>query len=544
MLESARLAIARWIAPRSRETRPIVVGSTIAEFQKRMYASARSSRLTGGWMTSNSSADSELATSVTTLRSRARQLVRDASYAKRAKVIVVNNVIGSGIGMQAQVMTSRDALNDRVNDDIESAWERWARGNSCHTGGTLHFADLERAGMGGVFEAGEVLIRKHYRKFGDSEIPFALELIEPERLADEFVSPTGSMTPLPGNLLRMGIEVDPFFRPVAYFIRPRHLGEIFVGEKIDGTIERVPAEQIIHLRVVDRWPQCRGEPWLHSVVRKLNDMDGYSEAEIIAARGAASYMGWIETPEGTDDATGEEQADGSQELELSPGLFARGAPGEKMQWFAPNRPNTALDPFMRYMLREVAAGVGVSYESLSRDYSQSNYSSSRLALLDDRDLWRTLQLWFIRSFRERIHGEWLRQAVLAGAISSIPIGQYAADPRKFEAIKFKPRGWSWIDPQKEVEARKTAVRCGFDTITNVIAETASGRDVEDIMRERQREQKMAKEFGLEYDTDVLEVAPAETTPTPSSSQDQPTETLTSGAKVAAGGRVVYFGEHG
>ena len=46
---------------------------------------------------------------------------------------------------------------------------------------------------------------------------------------------------------------------------------------------------------------------------------------------------------------------------------------------------------MRFMLREIAAGTGVSYESLSRDYSQSNYSSSRLALIDDRDLWRVFQ---------------------------------------------------------------------------------------------------------------------------------------------------------
>jgi hypothetical protein len=54
-----------------------------------------------------------------------------------------------------------------------------------------------------------------------------------------------------------------------------------------------------------------------------------------------------------------------------------------MDFVNPNRPNSTLDPFMRFLLREIAAGVGVSYESLSRDYSQSNYfKSSRL--IDDR----------------------------------------------------------------------------------------------------------------------------------------------------------------
>jgi HK97 family phage prohead protease len=134
------------------------------------------------------------------------------------------------------------------------------------------------------------------------------------------------------------------------------------------------------------------------------------------------------------------------------------APGEKWETHSPNRPNTALDPFMRYMLREVAAGTGVSYESLSRDYSQSNYSSSRLALLDDRDLWKMLQQWFIRNFREPLHREWLQAAVLAGAMPGIALAEYALDRAKFEAARFKPRGWSWVDPTKEVAAPRKPSR--------------------------------------------------------------------------------------
>jgi predicted nucleic acid-binding Zn ribbon protein len=63
----------------------------------RMYAAAKQSRLTMGFGNSTTSADSELSTSLPTLRARSRQLIRDAAYAKRAKVIVVNNVVGPGI---------------------------------------------------------------------------------------------------------------------------------------------------------------------------------------------------------------------------------------------------------------------------------------------------------------------------------------------------------------------------------------------------------------------------------------------------------------
>lgn len=486
MLEKLRNRIARAIAPR-----PPQRGGM------RMYHAARASRLTGS-SPSNTSADGELVTSLTALRGRARQLVRDASYAKRGKVIVVNNVIGAGIGMQGQVRTVRDELAKAVNDAIEYEFCEWSRPEHCHTGGALHFHDFERAAMGQVFEAGEVFIRKHYRAFGGSRVPFALELVEAERIADDMQP--GPVNP--GNTVRMGVEVDPFYRPVAYWIRERHPSEFRLGVQYSDRLERVPAEQILHLKITDRWPQTRGEPWLHAVIRRLQDMDGYSEAEIVAARGAASYVWWIKTPE--DPASPLVPADpttGDKEFSVEPGMAKHLAPGEDIISNNPNRPNPAMDPFMRYMLREVASGIGTSYESLSRDYSQSNYSSSRLALLDDRDLWRYFQAWFIRSFREPLHRQWLQQAVFARAISVIPVEAYANDAERYQQVRFKPRGWSWIDPSKEVDAYVKAIRNGLTTTADVIAKTGDGLDIEDVLEGRKQELEMMEALGLVFDTD-------------------------------------------
>ena len=276
MFKQFRRKLARWIAP-------------VQKAQTRQYGMAKGGRLTAGWGQSTTSEDAELSSSLRKARDRSRELIRDAAYAKRAKVIVQNNVIGPGIGMQAKVMTSRGELNDRINDQIESAWEAWCCASSCHTGGTLHFSDLERQCMGQVFEAGEIFVRKHMRKFGDSAVPFALEVIEPERIADD-VTPTMTNA----TRTRLGIETDEFHRPVAYLIRTMHPGELRFNADQASAIERVPADQIIHLRIVERWPQTRAMPWMHAAARKLNDMDGLTEAEITAARGAACYMGFIQ----------------------------------------------------------------------------------------------------------------------------------------------------------------------------------------------------------------------------------------------------------
>lgn len=487
--------------------KPVAAPRGSPRLQKRMYANAIPSRLNQGFPSYNSSADSELVTSLRNLRSRSRMLVRDAPYAKRAKRLIQNNVVGTGVRLQSTVLNARNTLNERVNTGIECAFKHWMHAPRCHTGGELHFHDFERQLLGQVFEAGEVFVRMHRSKFGDSEVPLALELIEAERLVEGYASP--AVGTIPGNVqIRMGIEVDNFRRPVAYWIRDLHPGDVRMDVERTDSVERVPASDIFHLRVIDRWPQTRGEPWLHAAAGKLQDMNGYSEAEIIGARAAANYLMTIESPE-SPDAMADQQPDGDYQMGLEPGSVMRITPGEKATFISPNRPNSALDPFMRYMLREVAAGIDVSYEGLSMDYGQGNYSSMRIAMLTDRDVWRALQQWYIRTFRHRLHLEWLQAAVLAKAIPEVEPQQYALDIKKFSAAIMRPRGWSWIDPTKEVAAYQAAVKAGFTTVAAVIQQTGAGDDLEDILVARADELETMKELKLAFDTSPEVYVPAE-----------------------------------
>lgn len=463
----------------------------------RQYAAARSNLNTLGFGGTTTSADTELHASLTALRNRSRQMVRDSGYARRARNLVVNNVIGSGVGMQAQVMSSRDRLRTAVNDSIEQAWHEWCAADSCHTGGVLHFGDLERAAMAQVFEAGECLIRAHEVAMGASRVPLALELIEAERIADGIADP-GAVAP--NAELRMGWEVDRRFgRPLACWVRRRHPGDL--RDTVGGDlVERVPAAQLFHLKITWRWPQTRGEPWLHATVRKLDDMAETTQLEMTAARGSAAYFATIYTEDA--EPADDEEEDGTQIMQLDPLTIRKLPPGDRLDFHAPNRPNSQLDPFLRMMLREAAAGTDLSYASLSGDYSQTNYSSSRLSLLDDRDVWRVLQQWWIRSFRLPLHKMWLARAVMARAVD-LPVSEYALNMAKFEAVKFKPRGWTWVDPTKEVGAFKEGIRGGLTTLTDVIASTGEGRDIEDFIATRKRELQLLEEAGIEVDTTVV-----------------------------------------
>lgn len=470
---------------------------------KRAYAGASMSRLNSDWTALNTSADSEIITSLRILRARSRELLRDNEYAKAAVRTIKNNVIGSGVGMQAQVVTAGGKLLDKVNDNIEAAWEEWTDKDTCDPAGKLGFADMERLIMGSIPENGEVLVRKVRRPFGMGKLPYALELIEADRLVDQWSVARAEN----GNMIRMGVEQDSWGRPVAYWLYPHHPGDYQFSSFVASALIRVPAEEIIHLFIPERIGQTRGVPWFHATLKRLRHMQGYEEAEIVAARAAASIVGIIQSEEGLTPDLGSEEDGGADPhqaptLSMEPGTFQQLQPGETFTGFNPSRPNAGMDPFMRYMLRSVATGIGVSYASISSDYSQSNYSSSRLALLDERDLWRVLQGWLIRNFRMQVHRDWIEAAVLAGELT---MPDYYTNPKKYRAVRFKPRGWSWIDPVKEVTAYKAAVRAGFMTQADVIGLTSEHADLEDVLKQRRRELDRMEELDLVFDTDPAQV---------------------------------------
>ena len=63
-----------------------------------------------------------------------------------------------------------------------------------------------------------------------------------------------------------------------------------------------------------------------------------------------------------------------------------------------------------------------------------------------------------------------------------------------------PRGWGWIDPQKEVASAKEAVKAGFKTQSQIIAEL--GGDIEELLPARKNEVESAQQLGLVFDTDM------------------------------------------
>ncbi len=466
-----------------------------------MYAGARIGRTEAEWITQNTSIDAEVMSSLVKLRDRSRQLTRDNDHVQAIQRTIVNNVVGQGIKCRSQVKMKRGkggagaALNRPLNDQIAAAWNRWSRKENCDAAGKLCLDEIQRLAIASIFENGEVLLRFIFQPMGNSKVPLALEILEPDYLDETF---NLRIAPESGNEIRMGVEVNKWKRPVAYWFRMAHPGDMPLTSTQTGMRRRIPANEVLHLFVTKRAGQTRGVPWIHSAILNLHHLHGYEEAEVIAARATACMMGFIESPEGEAPADG--IVDGEKVTDMASGIFKYLAPGEKMNPMLPARPGGQFEPFVRAKLRTIASGNGVAYESVSGDYSQSNYSSSRLALVEIRDHWKILQSWLIAGMMQPIFERFLTLAVLSGEVK---IPDFETNEDAYIYPTWMPRGWSWVDPSKEVAADVAAVRAGFKTQTEVVAE--HGGDIEDLIDLRQHEIELAHESEIVFDSNPADV---------------------------------------
>ena len=476
---------------------PVIVLPERPRTVTRSYAGASMDQLSGGLQDSiNTSSDTEIMQALRVLRARSRELCRNNDYAKNAVRHLSINVIGTGVKMHPAIKTPAGELDKPLNDTIHKAWEQWMDADSCDVSGLLHLHDMEALIVKSLVENGEVLIRLHRAPFGDSRIPLGLQLIEADQLLDNWQTGRAEN----GNMIKMGVEIDRYNRPVAYWLYPVHPGDYLFQTYSPSAFIRVQAADIIHLYIPDRIGQSRGVPWMHTTIMRMKHIGGYEEAEIVRARASANVMGIIKSPEAP---TPELIENNLRQEYMNPGEIKHLLPGEEWDFANPSAPNPNAAPFVRLMLRGAMAGIGISYASGTGDYSDTNYSSSRLGQYSERDFFRVIQGFYIRRVRQRIHREFMTAAVLSGTVQ---IPGFYRDQRRYDTAQFRARGWGWTSPKDDVPAYKEARRAGFMTTAQIIAET-SGASVEigELYAHMAEENDLAEAHNLVLDSNPAQI---------------------------------------
>jgi lambda family phage portal protein len=452
------------------------------KLQKRGYDGTNMGRLFSDFVTSQKSADSEIRFNLRTLRDRCRELARNNEYAKRYIHLMKTNVVGErGATLQVKATNVDGSLDQIGNSIIEQEWRRWGRTGNCTVDGRFSFADAQAMVIESLARDGECLVRMV--NYDGNRERFALEFLEPDLIYEEKNEKLKN-----GHQIRMGVEMDQYRRPVAYHLLTDHPGDLEYSTYARRTI-RVPAEQVLHLYLPERAQQTRGTPWMSTAISALKMLHGYREAELVAARTAASKMGFFTSRAG-DGFQADDIENNVPIMEAEPGSFHQLPQGVEFQQFDPQHPTSAFSDFEKSILRGIASGLGVSYHSLANDLTQTSYSSIRQGAIEDRDFFRYLQQFMIEHFLMPVYRQWLSQTMTVGIVN-LPISKFD----KFaEAAMFRPRGFQWVDPQKEINAHVIALQNGLISMQDVA--TIYGRDVEETFAQIARDKQLAKDFDL------------------------------------------------
>ncbi len=435
------------------------------EWTARHYDAAQTGRRTSGWNRNTSDVNATVARSALELRLHARDLIRNSAWARRGVNVIANNTVGWGITPKPLVESGQAAK-------LSAAWKAWAESTRCDRDGRLTFAGMQRQVMTSVAESGDVFVRRWPLK--GAPVPFQLQLLEADYLD----------TSRSDDKTTYGIEFAADGSRAAYWLYSAH-----PGSGVSGIVsKRVPAEDILHVFRTERPGQTRGVSWFGPVIAALKDFDEYEDATLMKQK-VASMLAGVVTGVGDGSAMGAQSAADPLIETWSPGQMLYLQDGTAVTFSNPPAVNEH-DSYSKTNLRKICAGLGISVEELTGDYSQVNFSSARMSRLahyaNVKD-WRWNML--IPIFCD---GVWNWFTAFASGVA-VPV-EWTAPPMPM------------IEPDKEGLAYQRLIRVGAMTPSDMVREQGGDPDVH--WPAYAADLKNLDTLGIKLDSDVRAVSQA------------------------------------
>lgn len=463
------------LSPRTALRRAVARGALEAH-RAAAYEGASTGRRTDGWRARESSADTDILSSLSRLRARVRDLERNNPHARKARSVWTNNLIAWGIEPRPATGSTQ------MNDHIKALWEEFA--DTCDFDGQLDFAGLQELMVGTMVSGGEALIRRHLGPVTGARIPLQLQVMEGDHLD---LHKNGRLPN--GHRTVQGVEFDGQGRRAGYWMFPDHPGDQGIAASSIYRSERVPAGEIAHLYRKER-TQTRGVPWGASVVLDLRDLQDYNVAELVRKKTEACVvaivMGAEEGEEGI--APSVTDASGKPVEQFEPGLIAYAHGGKEVRFNTPSSAGGYAE-YRSASLHTVAAGYLVPYELLTGDLSEVNFASSRVGIIEYRRLVTSVQWVTIIPMALMPIWRWFCEACFLAGLIDQPEVPVEWDPPEFESI----------NPIDDANANLIRMRSGEMTLFEVIGQR--GLNPRKVLEEHREVARLMDEYGLVFDSD-------------------------------------------
>lgn len=489
------------------------------------------------------SADASTLPILDNIKGDTRTLTDRHGYAAGLIKTQVDAAIGTGLKLGAK--PNYKALNVSFEEAkewstlVENRFSLWAYDcdKSCNVQKRLNFDQMTRQVAGSYFASGEALAVAEFLR--SRTYRTAISLVDPDRL-DTPMKGIGEKT---GPEIRKGVELNNIGEPVAYWIRNKHrndyINQAYIITDNSNEYKRIRKAttfgrpNVIHIFEQQREGQTRGRPILSPVIERLEMLHEYQKQELQSAIIQNKFAVVITSDYPNSDIQNAVGGDSDKELKKllqdKVSYYKNGKadfggsrimqlfPGEEAKGIFPTNPSQNFVGFESSILRDVAAGVGMSYEAVSKDYSRSNYSSTRAAMLEAWKTTMAVRVLIGDNFCKQVYRLWLEEAISKGDIPLLGNQPFRENVTAYVDSTWHGPKRGHIDPKREIDADILEVQNGFSTKEEKCAER--GVDWEEVSEQKQKEEikdlelkseviQKAKEMAEKLDVPIQALLPS------------------------------------
>ena len=469
----------------------------------------------GGFNPPLRSADAEVSGARDRITARSRDIDRNNGLINGGIDRRVDAVVGSNIWLKCRpnfaAMGQSAEWADAWSRTTQALFREWANSSRflCDVERHHQFGGLVRLAYRHYVTDGEACAPIYFINDRGGKYATAVLVLDPDRISNPDGKPNSAT-------LIDGVELDQWGAEIAYWVRKSHPGDSatrFAELGWERIAREGPTGRPKFVRAVSkrRAHQHRSIGRLAAVMARIQQQGLADKTELQAqitnavfglyatSQRGTDAMGQSMAPadDGIDGAGDETRAEFYAESDLTfNGVRVAVVPeGDKIETLTAERASTNFVHFQNYILRAVAAALGISYEQLSNDWSGINYSSARTLL---NEIWRGLladRHLFTQAFCTPIFGAWLEEAVLREMVE-IPGGKamFYVFREALTQCEWIGPGRGVIDRKKEADGASTDMDNG---ISNLAIEAAErGQDWEEVMWQEKREMEQRKAYGL------------------------------------------------
>lgn len=465
------------------KSQPAKIRRYVDKIKMRLFNAAKTEEFWFSWSKSAKSIDQVIHQDLVSLVARSREQYANNDYVKRFVNLSQTNIVGeNGISVQSTVKDRQGNPDRAVQRLIEESWLEFSKG--VDVTGLMSRAEFESLVVQGCAIDGEAFVVQQIDRSAKYGVSFYL--IDPLLCPVDYHDPNKNII--------SGVRYGKNGAPIEYYFRTSTPQAGYSANRDDLTT--ISASQCWHIFLPEWVGQKRGIPWTATALGDLRTLDGYIDAALTNARVGATKMGFFET-EGDGQYSGEDNGSGDLIMDAEPGAFEQLPQGVKVSAWNPDYPHEQFGEFVSAHLRGISVGLGVSHHSLTGDMSGVNYTSSRTALLDERDNWKRKQAWLIGRLTRRMFESFVKHGIDFGRIT-FNGRQLREQPEFYYSASFMGRRWQWVDPQKEITAAEKAVALGVKSKSSIIRE--QGQDAESVWEEMARDKETMETLGLKSQT--------------------------------------------